>query len=239
MHGIGVDQLLKKKFKYLKLGAEFNGIMGDYPAGIQGLVYGESSQGKSSFCMQLAKSFCMNDYKVGWWSYEQGHSATMQRALSLNNMQEVSGLFIPINPFAKMSEEVPGEAEGDHYCRDLCTAIEKRNSPQIGFIDSGDYTEFTKANYKKAKRVCERKNRNLIWIAHGEGKVIENTVMRKIGFDGEFTIFVKDYVAYPVKSRLGGSEPYIIYPEKVKEINELNPKAYNAKVKAMISKLPN
>lgn len=228
MKSIGVMQLLQKKFHFLPLDEEFKGLIGNLPESFNAVIFGNSGQGKTDLCIRLAKALSKID-KVGWWGYEQGHDADIQMAAVRNNLNEVAGQFIPIDPMEKLRTPTGRETMTDVLFEDLDRSLGKRNSPRFIFIDSIDYTGFTFDHYKYLKEKYKKK-KGIIWISHAKGKEPKLQVAKSIAYDGQFTIYVKEFVAYVIKSRIGGRYPFIIWPDEVARRLENNPKNYSKDV---------
>lgn len=224
MKALGIKQFHQKKFKLMDLdGSPFKTTLGNVPKHFTCVIGGFSGNGKTEFCIRLAKELC-NHGKVAWFSYEQRHGFDLQTATMRNKMEDVSGLFIPVDPIADKPEHVS-------FLEDLDNYLSKRNSPDYIFIDSVDYTEWKKADYLYLKEKYEGK-KSFIFICHTDKsgnprKSIANDII----FDGGMFILVQKYIATPQKNRFGGFEPYVIWEEKARELNPLffDPKS---KVKA-------
>lgn len=214
MKALGIKQFQQKSFKLMDLkGSPFEAILAKVPMHFVCIIYGFSGNGKTEFCLQLAKELTKHG-KVAWMSYEQRHGFDLQQATLRNGMQEVSGRFIPIDPIANLADNVS-------YLEDLDKYLSKRNSPDYIFFDSLDYTEWTLKDYVYLKEKYEGK-KSFIFIAHtDESGKLELSVSRKVRRDGGIGIYVKDYIAHPKKNRFGNGEPYVIWEKKAREINPL------------------
>ncbi|SJN38379.1 hypothetical protein FM120_11200 [Sphingobacterium faecium PCAi_F2.5] len=214
MKALGIVQFHQKKFKLMNLdGSDFQPILGNVPMHFTCVIGGYSGNGKTEFCIQLAKELCGHG-KVGWFSYEQRHGFDLQIATKRNKMEEESGQFIPIDPIANLPD-------GVSFLEDLDKYLSKRNSPDYIFIDSVDYTGWNKRDYLFLKEKYSGK-KTLLFICHtkksGEPrKEIANDII----FDGGMFILVQKYIAIPEKNRFGGFEPYVIWEKKARELNPL------------------
>lgn len=215
MKSLGVEQLLKKKFKLLDIPAEWLGLLGMLPKFFIMTIVGYSGNGKTELAVRFAKMLTRFG-KVAWLSYEQGHGVDLQRACVRNAMHEVKGKFIPIDPLEDM-------AEGSTYFSELVAYCLKKTSAPFIFIDSIDYLKLTTAEFKYLKEKFP--NKTFIFIGHGTstGKPKEEAT-RIAMFYGQATIVVKDYIAFPEKSRFGGTEPLIIWEQ---EARKRMPKFFN------------
>ena len=212
MKALGVEQFMQKKYKMLDIqDQELKGILGNCPKAFVAVIYGDSGNGKTEFCLHLANEF-IHHGKVAWISYEQGHGVDLQMALERNNPKSLSGKFVPIDPLANIPEGVTLLEDLDNY-------LGKRSSADFIFIDSIDDSGFNYKDYQYLKRK-HGKRKALLFIARSTptGKFLK-TVGRDIKFDGQAGFFVDKYIANPEKNRLGGKQDYIVYEEGAKEKN--------------------
>lgn len=209
MKVLGVKQFHQKTFKLLNLkNSKFKGLLGNVPKYFTAVVYGFSGNGKTEFCIQLAKELTKFG-KVAWLSYEQRHGYDLQLATVRNKMQENSGKFLVVDPLANRKPNVP-------IVEDLDTYLSKRNSPDYIFIDSVDYTGISKADYQFLKEKYFEK-KGFIFIAHSsKNGVLRKSIAEDIVFDGGMGLLAKDFICDPIKNRFGGFEPYIIYEEQAR-----------------------
>ncbi len=212
MKPLGIKQFHQKTFSLLDLkNSKFAGVLGNVTRHFTCVIYGYSGNGKTEFCVQLAKELASFG-RVAWLSYEQRHGFDLQTATKRNKMEEVSGNFIPIDPLANIDK-------GVSLLEDLYNYLIKKGSPEYIFIDSLDYTGFTFDDYKILKEKFDGK-KTLIFIAHADkAGNLKKSVSRDVLFDGGMGIRVKDFIAEAEKNRYGGFEPYIIYEQKARERN--------------------
>lgn len=209
MKALGIEQFQQKKFKLLGFSGKWRDSFGDLPDAFSAIVYGDSGNGKTELCMQLAKYLSTFD-KVAWLSYEQGHGIDLRMAMERNNPEEMAGKVVFIDP-------LENRKEGMGMFEELCRYLYRRNSPRFIFIDSVDYCAFTWEQVKFLKEKF-RKRKCFIYISHSLGNKPKTEVGRKIEYDAGIKIQVKKFIAY-VKSRYGGMEDFIIYEEKAREMN--------------------
>lgn len=212
MKVLGIKQFHQKRYKLLDLKkSKFKGLLGEVPKSFICVIYGFSGNGKTEFCVQLAKELT-NFGKVAWLSYEQRHGLDLQKATMRNNMQDATGKFYPIDPVAALPE-------GHTLLEDLDAYLSKKNSPDFVFIDSVDYTGFTWEDYVFLKNKYGHK-KGFFFIAHStKSGRLKKTISEKIVFDGGMGFFAKDFICFPEKNRFGGFEPYIIYEEQARKRN--------------------
>lgn len=194
-------------------GSKFKGLLGDIPQHFIGVINGYSGNGKTEFCIQLAKEFSCQG-KAAWLSYEQRHGYDLQKATIRNKMEENSGNFIIIDPLHSLKAGVSLLEDLDNY-------LKRRNSPEFIFIDSLDYTGFNWEDYLVLKNKYGHK-KTFIFIAHAnKNGSSKKAITDKIIFDGGMCINVRDFIATPTKNRFGGFEPYVVFEEKARERNPL------------------
>lgn len=221
MKALGIVQFHQKKFKFIPLKSEkWKAILGDLPYSFVLVIGGFSGNGKTEACIQLADELCSHG-KVGWFSYEQRHGADLQRATIRNKMERHSGSFIPIDPLSNLPE-------GVSLLEDLDKYLSKRNSPDFIFIDSVDYTRWTKADYDYLWKKYYGK-KSFIFICHTDKSGNpRKTVSTDIIFDGGVFLWAKKYILFPEKNRYGGFEPMVIYE---KEARKWHPLFFDPKTK--------
>nr|WP_157535912.1 hypothetical protein [Mucilaginibacter sp. L294] len=205
------------------LTGEFAPHLGDVPFAFQMIVAGNSGNGKTEYCIRLAKALAKYG-KVAWLSYEQGHGYDLQKACNRNRMDEVSGRFYIIDP---NESRKPNKS----YLEELDEYLKARNSPDFIFIDSLDYTKFSFDDYDFLKKKYG-KRKALIFISHANGKRPKSAVGDRIWYDGGIGIYVEKFIAFPFKNRFGGQADFMVYEARARE---LNPAYFLAKVKASTS----
>jgi energy-coupling factor transporter ATP-binding protein EcfA2 len=212
MKVLGIKQFHQKIFKLFNLAhTQFKDLLVEIPKGFIAVIYGFSGNGKTEFCIQLAKVLTQFG-KVAWFSYEQGHSKSLQKATTRNKMQEVSGSFLVIDPTSDRTK-------GVSFLEDLDNYLSRKNSPDFVFIDSVDYTGFSWDDYVFLKEKYATK-KGLFFIAHStKNGILKKRISEQIVFDGEIGFFVKDYICFPEKNRLEGTEPFVVWDEGARRRN--------------------
>lgn len=219
MKSLGIHQFQQKKFKLMGLKGEFAPHLGDIPFAFQMVIFGNSGNGKTEYCIRLAKSLCKHG-KVAWLSYEQGHGYDLQTACNRNKMEEVNGQFIIIDPNESRDY-------GKTYLEELDEYLSKRNSPDFIFIDSVDYTRFTFDDYTFLKNKYGKK-KAFIFISHASGKKPKKAIAEQIHYDGGIGVYIDKYIGFVTKNRFGGFEEFLVWEAKARE---LNPSFFIAKMK--------
>lgn len=212
MKVLGVTQFHQKTFSLLPIqDAQFKGLLGDVPCFFTAIIKGYSGNGKTEFCIQLAK-FLTQFGKVLWLSYEQRHGYDLQKATKRNKMQEQNKNFL-------ISDPLHGIDENTSLLEDLDAYLSKRNSADYVFFDSIDYTKFTWSDYDYLKNKYSEK-KGFIFIAHStKSGAFKKRISEQIGFDGGMIFHVDKFICYPEKNRFGGFEPFIIYEARARLLN--------------------
>lgn len=226
MKVLGTVQFQQKTFKLLNYVGKFMRTLGNIPAAFMMVIYGESGNGKTEACIQLAKELTRYYKKVAWISYEQGHGFDLQTAINRNMMEEVAGKFLIIDPSLNRQRKYPnepGNLEMKSFFEELCDFLSKKGSPPVVFIDSLDYLRLTWEQYVYLKETFGSK-KTIIFIAHASGSKPKLRITEQIYYDGGFAFLVKKYIMYVMKNRFGGFDPYVIWEDKARE---LNPKFFN------------
>lgn len=194
---ISVEQMYSMKFPIMKFEGVFKASFGQPQLGSSWIIFGNSSNGKTSLAMQLAK-YLTNFGKVIYNSYEEGASMSFQNTIMRNQMRDVSKKFTILD----------GEPL-DH----LTIRLKRKRSPNIIIIDSVQHSKITKDQYKLIKSTFP--NKLFIYISHARGKSPKGEIADFIRYDSDLKIRVEGFRAF-VDGRLNESEGkfFDIYPEK-------------------------
>ncbi len=196
---INLTNFTQKKFHTIPLSAQWEAHMGKPEATGVWLVYGSSFNGKTGYCLSLAKELA-NYYKVVYNTLEEGARLSMQTAVIRTGIKEVSRRFtlLDAEPF-----------------EDLKVRMRKRKSPHVWFIDSFQYVGLTKKQYLEFKEEFGKK-KLIIFLSHAEGNEPSGKVAKFVKYDVDIKTQVRGYKALAA-SRYGGNEPYIISEERAKK----------------------
>jgi len=191
----GVKQIMNANFKTLPFQGKWLDLIGEPEPVGSWIIWGDSFNGKTSFCMELAK-YLTNFGKVAYDSLEEGRCESVKRAYQRQNMMEVDGKLL-------LLDQEPLD--------ELKIRLRKKKSPRFVFIDSLQYAGLTYQTYKEL--INEFRNKLFIWPSHAEGKLPEGAVAKRVRYDAFVKIRVEGYGAF-CQSRYGGNrEPYIIWEE--------------------------
>jgi hypothetical protein len=194
-----VDNLEKQKFIELKLGKIWERCIGIAVASGVWIIWGESANGKTALTMQIAKvlSHHFNRARsVAFNSLEMGTGKALVDAVIQHGMREVTKYFLILD----------GESIDDLKLR-----LRKKQAPSAVIIDSLQYADMTKKQYKELKKEFGHKVL-FIFISHADGKQPKGALASFIRYDADIKIRVEGFKAFAT-SRFGGGEPYVIWPE--------------------------
>ena len=161
------------------------------------IIYGGSGQGKTRFSLQLTKYLMsFNGVRVAYDGLEEGVSETYRRALIDTGLQT----------------ERHGHFEfWDRYDYEkMMAALQKKRSANVIVIDSLQYMNLS---YDEYKELVEKYPKKLfIWISHESGSKPDGQVAKKVLFNSNIKIRVRNYYA-SIVSRYGGKHTFDIWPE--------------------------
>ncbi len=168
------------------------------------IIYGGSGQGKTRFTLQLTKYLMsFNGVRVAYDGLEEGVSETYRRALIDTGLQT----------------ERHGHFEfWDRYDYEkMMAALQKKRSANVIVIDSLQYMNLS---YDEYKELVERYPKKLfIWISHESGSKPDGQVAKKVLFNSNIKIRVRNYYA-SIVSRYGGKHTFDIWPESHEGLSE-------------------
>lgn len=198
---IGVKEFLGMKFKSLPFEGPWKDSFGFPETNFKLTIYGDSGNGKTEFCLQLAKMMCQFT-KVYYNSFEQGKSQTLQDAYVRQNMLEVDKrLYL-------------GDREDFDEMR---KRLRSKNPPGCIVIDSRDDLDMT---YRQWKRLCdENPTKAIITVLWRDGNRPRGEHGRAILYKSDIKCEMKDYYCYP-RSRFGGNLPFNSWPNRPVKIEE-------------------
>lgn len=198
MRAIGINAFLEKKFDCYEFEDRWYQSFNCPEKNFKAIVYGASGNGKTEFCIQLAK-YLTKFGKVYYNSFEQGISKSLQDALKRTDMKEVSGkiIFGDKETFEEMMER-----------------LGKRNSPRFIIIDSRDFINLTITQYKEMVNKYGKRKAIIVvcWESAGKPK---GEHAKQIEYITDIKINVRNFKAYP-RCRYGGNVPFDIWPDRKK-----------------------
>jgi hypothetical protein len=192
MRAIGIADFLAKEFKTYPLEGKLLEHLGLPEQNFKMLVYGHTGNGKTEYCIQLAKYFA-RFAKVYYNSFEQGVSKTLQDAIRRNDLIEVKGKI------------VFGNREG---LDEMIMRLKAKGSARIVFIDSRDYMNLTIEEFKRLTALFPRKSFIVIcWESSGKPK---GDHAKSMAYMCDIKVRVANFRALPV-SRFGGNKEYVVW----------------------------
>jgi hypothetical protein len=192
---IGIREFLDREFVTYPFDGPWADTFGEPERNMRVIIYGRPGQGKTEFCIQMAK-YMAKFTKVYYNSFEQGISRTLQKAIERQGLIEVSG------------KVVFGDQE---TYEEMLHRLAQRNSPQVVFIDSRDYINLTAAQFKNLIDLHPRKAFVVIcWEAGGKPR---GEYAKQIEFMCDVKIRVDNFIAHP-RSRFGGNQRFVIWDRK-------------------------
>ena len=197
MKAIGITQFLDKSFDTYEIEGRWLDSFGLIEKNFKMSVTGDSGNGKTEFVVKFIKELCLNfNVKADYYSYEQGHSKSLQAAIQRNKMEEVKGkvMFITGGTFDQ-----------------LVTRLKRRGSAKIAVIDSQDYSELSTKQFKELLKLFPKKS--FIVVSWAKNEKPKNQAARDIEYMSCIKVYVKNFKAYP-RSRFGGNKPFIIWDNK-------------------------
>jgi replicative DNA helicase len=190
-----VDNIESKKFIELQLDKIWEVFFGVAVASGVWIIFGESGNGKTALTMQIAKALAHRQ-KVAFNSLEMSTSKALVDAVRTHKMSEVKKNFIILD-----RESI----------EDLKIRLRKKQAPSVVIIDSLQYADMTKKQYKELKEEFQKKVL-FIFISHADGRKPKGALAEFIRYDADIKIRVEGFKAFAI-SRFGGGEPYVIWPE--------------------------
>lgn len=194
---LSVSDLQQRNFNVLNFDGEFKSAIGDPEVRGTWIIWGNSTNGKTSFALQLAK-YLGNFGKVVYNSLEEGASLSMLSAVERVGMMQVNRTF----------RLLEGESIDE-----LKERLRKDRAIRFVIIDSLQYSGMSYWEYKELRKLYPKKL--FIYISHAKGKDPAGSVAESVRYDAFVKIWVEGYKAF-AQSRYGGGEPYMIWPEGAK-----------------------
>ena len=197
MKAYSVKNVLDAKFNCLEFDGEWEEAVGRPEVSGTWAIAGYMKSGKTTFAMMLAK-YLTRFGKVYYNPIEEGFSRSIQMAYERVNMIEVSGKII-------MKKESVEE---------MIERLSKHKSPRFVFVDSIQFAELTKREYKKIKETFS--NKVIVYISHMAGNNPDGKTAQFICRDANVLFNVEGYRAFPT-SRYGGGQSIDIHNAMAEE----------------------
>ncbi len=188
-----VSDILIKKFKLEQFTGEWEKAIGSPELAGSWIIWGDSTNGKTRFALQLAK-YLSEFAKVAYNSLEEGISPSFKTALIESSMSDIDNFIV-----------LDGEDVSEIRIR-----LKKQRSPHIVIIDSVQYWGINYTEYKDLRKDFPKKL--FVFISHAEGKLPEGRIAKKIRYDAFVKIRIEGYMAF-TQSRFGGGNSYTIWEQ--------------------------
>jgi hypothetical protein len=186
-------QLINLNTKTVQFDGRWYNLIGNPALNGSWIIWGQSSNGKSHFLLQLCK-YLTNFGRAALVPLEEGIGESLKRAIIQENMDEVNGKLIIVD---------------DPTIEDLIIRLKKKKSPRIIAIDSLQYSGITYQQYKDINKMFPSKL--FIWNSHADGRNPAGRIAQKIRYDASVKIHIEGYQA-TAQSRYGENpEPYVIW----------------------------
>lgn len=199
--------LKKKKYKVLEFDGKFKESFGTPELAGAWIIWGDSSAGKTSLNIQLAK-YMTQFGQVLYNSFEEKESMSFFDNLTIHGIEHVGSKF----------QTLPGED-----IKTLNDRLKLQRSPNVIFIDSIQHSHMTKEDYQLLKD-NHFKNKLFIFVSHASGKLPKGELADFIRFDSELKIRVDLFRAYPTGRMNGGGQFFDVWPERSAQLNSEIPK---------------
>lgn len=201
---LSIQNLIDYKPKKMGFTGTWLEMLGDPEPFGSWIIYGGSGQGKTRFTLQLTKYLMsFNGIRIAYDSLEEGVSETYIRAIKETGVHT----------------EKQGHFEfWDRKDYDEMTAmLKKKRSANVIIIDSLQYMNI---NYDQYKELIEKFPKKLfIWISHESGSKPDGTTAKKVLFNSNIKIRVRNYYA-DIVSRYSGKHLFDVWPEYHNQLNE-------------------
>lgn len=189
---ISTRDLLNRKFNVLDFQGKWQKVVGQPEVKGSWLIWGNSTNGKTRFALQLAK-YLANFGKVVYDSLEEGASKSMQDAIRDVNMLEAGSNFNLLDV---------------EHIDELKERLRRDKKIKFVFIDSLQFSGLNYGDYKELRNEFSKKI--FIIISHADGKEPAGITAKAIRYDAFVKIRIEGYKAFP-QSRYGGGDIYTIW----------------------------
>ncbi len=184
-----INEILNMNYKTIPFSGEFFEAFSQPEAVGVWFIAGGSTNGKSSFVMQLARELCLLGMTGIYNSLEEAKSLTLRENIERCNMADVG------NRLKFVCESM----------EDISARLLKKRSVDYVIIDSFQYAQISYKQYIAFKQ--KHPNKLLIFISHAEGKVPVGRAARSVQFDASLKIWIEGFRAIS-KGRFIGKKGY-------------------------------
>lgn len=201
MRNWSIKNIEERQYDFVPFTSRFSDLFGRTEATGNWIVYGKSGQGKSSFCLQLAKEFDELGKRVLFVSLEMGDSYDFQQSLAK------AGIRSECNRI-KFTDECNPD--------DLADDLSKQRSPDVIIIDSLQYfidlyrvraADFINLRKRFPKKV-------FIYISHMKGNDVDGDTAYDLKKDSFKRIHIEHFKATYVGRGNGGPKGFFVIWDK-------------------------
>jgi len=189
---LNLDEFLNKKFDTVSFSGEWKDLIGNPALTGIWIMYGNSSNGKTTGAIKLAQ-YLTRFKKCIYWSKEENASATLQMAFRRVNIQpsERRKIFIP---------------QYNETLESMINKLKEPKSPQIIFFDSLQIFErrYGSQFFFDLKEEFS-KNKLLIFVSQAEGKNPKGKLGDDVKYDSDVKMRVEGHRIY-AESRIIGAK---------------------------------
>ncbi len=185
----------KMKFQTLAFEGEWLKLIGEPEVAGSWIVWGLSGNGKTRFCLQLAK-YLASFQRVFYNSKEEGLKKSFHKAVNDIGLKGVG------DRFSFHSENL----------YQMMARLYKKRSPNIVIVDSIQFLDLSKEQYELL--LSEFPKKLFIFISHAKGHEPKGEVADAIRYNSDVKLEVFKFLAMPRENtRFGGSKPFVIWEE--------------------------
>ena len=199
---ISIDNLLKKQYTRLEFTGVWEEAFGKPVRGGSWFIYGNPSNGKSSFVQQLARYLAELGLRVEYIALEEGIEDTM-KAAALRAGWKSAGRRLKIR-------------EPLEFC-EFAEIVQKPKSADVFIVDSIQYfgEEVRFKQYLDLRR--ENPKKLFIYISHVKGRQPDGKAAVKVMRDSSLKIWVEGFRAISKGRYIGPKGYYTIWEERAEQ----------------------
>jgi hypothetical protein len=196
---ITTADLYRKKFNVLDFKDNWLHLIGRPEVTGSWIIYGDSTQGKTRFMLQMAK-YLGGFGRVYINSLEEGESESIKQGFRAEDIDTGRNnvYLLDKEPLATIRER-----------------LQMRNAPDFVFFDSVQFLhKFSEEDY--VKLLNDFNNKLFIFTSHADGKKAKGAVAEAIRYRSFVKLRIEGYRAFS-KSRYGGRGHFDIWPEEAEK----------------------
>lgn len=187
----------KMRFRTIALDDRWTAHLGAIEPSGTIMVWGDSGQGKTSYCLQLAKALTKAQLRTVYISMEEGYVGTLQTACRREGL--VGNKYFYVSAIRTLDEIEP--------------LLVSQRAPRVVIIDSLQYSGMDYDDYKEL--TTKYPKQLFIIVSHADGREPRGAAAQSIKYNANVKVVVVGFQAFAT-SRYGGGAPYIISEAKVK-----------------------